>query len=48
MEELRKESDLLGELKISKTALYGIQTYRAMLNFPFKNENAYTPVPVEV
>jgi fumarate hydratase, class II len=34
MSETRTEKDPLGELQVPAAALYGVQTVRAMQNFP--------------
>lgn len=35
---MRKESDFFGELEIPADKLYGVQTQRALLNFPIGSD----------
>lgn len=42
MQEYRIEKDSLGPLEVPKTALYGVQTQRAVLNFPISGMKPYT------
>ena len=37
MKDTRLEHDFLGEMEIDNSKLYGIQTERALINFPISN-----------
>lgn len=42
MQEFRMEKDSLGSLEVPKSALFGVQTQRAVLNFPISGMKPYT------
>lgn len=45
---VRKENDLLGEIEIPQNALFGVQTQRAVLNFPINKQRKIGSYPTVI